>query len=185
MWYNLGMRFIAAAALSTLISTPCLSQPTAGMARANVSVCFTPAQQCEHLIIEALDGAKSSIRVQAYSFTSLGIVDALKRAAKRNVEVLVILDKTNDRKFAAGTLLEAAGIPVWIDYQPAIAHNKVIIVDSRLVIGGSFNYTASAERRNAENVTFTDSKTVASWYIKNWESRLKVSRALGNGKKPF
>ena len=52
-----------------------------------------------------------------------------------------------------GSLL-AAGVPVFIDHVPGIAHNKIIVIDRRIVVGGSYNYTASAERRNAENVTF-------------------------------
>lgn len=64
------------------------------------------------------------------------MVHALQRAAYRGVEVLVILDKVNDRKYSGATLLEAAGIPVWIDFEPAIAHNKIAIVDEHQVIGG-------------------------------------------------
>jgi phosphatidylserine/phosphatidylglycerophosphate/cardiolipin synthase-like enzyme len=69
-----------------------------------------------------------------------------------------------------------AGVPVFIDNKPAIAHNKVIVIDTRLVIGGSYNYTASAEHRNAENVTFIASPVVAKWYAKNWLSRKSASR---------
>jgi phospholipase D len=49
--------------------------------------------------------------------------------------------------------LASAGVPVWIDSPSGIAHNKFMIVDDDLVIGGSFNYTAAARARNAENVT--------------------------------
>jgi phospholipase D len=87
-----------------------------------------------------------------------------------------ILDKSNDKKFSASTLLQAYGIPVWIDYRPAIAHNKVIIVDGHLTIGGSYNYTANAAKRNAENVTFTESPEVAKAFQQNWESRLEAAR---------
>jgi phosphatidylserine/phosphatidylglycerophosphate/cardiolipin synthase-like enzyme len=90
--------------------------------------------------------------------------------------VLAILDKVNERRYSGATLLEAYGIPVWIDYQPAIAHNKVIVIDRHLTIGGSFNYTVSAQKRNAENVTFTDSMDLAARFIANWESRLAKSR---------
>jgi hypothetical protein len=38
-------------------------------------------------------------------------------------------------------LLALAGVPVWIDWQPAITHNNVIIIDRTLVIGGSYNYS--------------------------------------------
>jgi phosphatidylserine/phosphatidylglycerophosphate/cardiolipin synthase-like enzyme len=145
---------------------------------AKISVCFTPGEQCEGKIIKAVDRARSSIRVQAYGFTSLPIIHALQRAAGRGVEVLAILDKTNERKYSGATLLEAAGVPVWIDFEPAIAHNKIIVIDGHLTIGGSYNYTAAAQKRNAENVTFTESQEIARQFMANWDSRLKVSRVF-------
>ncbi|OEC94420.1 hypothetical protein A9Z06_33360 [Rhizobium sp. YK2] len=145
---------------------------------AKVAVRFTPAEQCEAKIIDAIDRARSSIRVQAYGFTSLPIIHALQRAAGRRVEVLAILDKTNKRKYSGATLLEAAGVPVWIDFEPAIAHNKIIVIDGHLTIGGSYNYTTAAQKRNAENVTFTESRELAREYLANWDSRLRVSRTF-------
>ena len=173
------MRF-AAATIAALIFA---SQVHAGQpVAAKISVCFTPGEQCEAKIIDAVDRAKSSIRVQAYGFTSLPIIHALQRAAGRGVEVLAILDKTNERKYSGATLLEAAGVPVWIDFEPAIAHNKIIVIDGQLTIGGSYNYTAAAQKRNAENVTFMESRDLAREYLANWDSRLKVSRAFeGHG----
>ncbi len=143
-----------------------------------ISVCFTPAEQCESQIVDAIDRAQSSIRVQAYGFTAFPIIHALQRAAGRGVEVLAILDKTNERKYSGATLLDAAGIPVWIDFEPAIAHNKIMVIDEHLTIGGSYNYTAAAQKRNAENVTFTDSPEIARQFIANWDSRLKASRVF-------
>ncbi len=145
---------------------------------AKISVCFTPSEQCEAKIIAEIDRARSSIRVQAYGFTSLPIIHALQRAAGSGVEVLAILDKTNERKYSGATLLEAAGVPVWIDFEPAIAHNKIIVIDGHLTIGGSYNYTAAAQKRNAENVTFTESRELAAQYLVNWDSRLRVSRTF-------
>lgn len=167
------------AVLSAMIiaATPASADPVPAM----VSTCFTPAQNCEPKIVAAIDGATSSIRVQAYGFTSLPIVHALQRAEARGVEVMAILDKVNARKYSGATLLVAAGIPVWIDDKPAIAHNKIIVIDDRLTIGGSFNYTASAERRNAENVTFIDSQAVAAEFKANWEGRLDASTPIDDG----
>lgn len=143
---------------------------------AHVSVCFTPGEDCEARIVSAVNAAEKSIKVQAYGFTSLPIIHALQRAAGRGIDVLAILDKTNDRKYSGATLLLSAGIPVWIDDTPAIAHNKVIIVDGHLVIGGSFNYTASAQKRNAENVTFSEGKGLAEAFTRNWDKRLQASK---------
>jgi phosphatidylserine/phosphatidylglycerophosphate/cardiolipin synthase-like enzyme len=62
---------------------------------------------------------------------------------------------------SGATLVAHAEIPVWIDRPSGIAHNKVIVIDRRLVVGGSMNYTRSAASRNVENVTFTESPKVA------------------------
>nr|WP_246699168.1 phospholipase D family protein [Rhizobium sp. BK491] len=173
--YARQMRFLATLfALSAMLDPAFATQPTT----AKFAVCFTPPERCEERIVDAIDRARSSIRVQAYGFTSLPIIHALQRAAQRGVEVLAILDKVNERKYSGATLLEAAGVQVWIDFEPTIAHNKIIVIDGHLVIGGSYNFTAAAQKRNAENVTFTDSREVAKQFSDNWDSRLKVSGAF-------
>ena len=60
------------------------------------------------------------------------------------------------------------GIPTFIDFQHAIAHNKIIIIDRETVITGSFNFTKSAEEKNAENLLILRSRELAREYIDNW-----------------
>lgn len=158
-----------------------------GPMAAQVRVCFVPAQQCDAPIAAAIHAARQSIRVQAYGFTAPVILGALGDTKERGVDVQVILDKSNDPynrrdrtddkpRLVGAQFTAAMGIPTWIDHRVAIAHNKVIIIDGRTVIGGSYNYTLSAEERNAENVTFIDSVDVAKLYLSNWEARKAVSR---------
>lgn len=159
-----------------------------GPVSAQVRVCFVPAQQCDAQIAAAIHGARQSIRVQAYGFTAPVILGALGDARERGVDVQVILDKSNDPfnrrdrstdqpRLVGAQFTAAMGIPTWIDHRVAIAHNKVIVIDGKTVIGGSYNFTLSAEQRNAENVTFIDSPDVAKLYLSNWEARKAVSRA--------
>jgi phosphatidylserine/phosphatidylglycerophosphate/cardiolipin synthase-like enzyme len=79
---------------------------------------------------------------------------ALVAAKQRGVDVVVILDKSDERASSGSgaAYVARAGIPIFIDYQPAIAHNKVIVVDKHIVVTGSYNFTAAAERKNTENV---------------------------------
>ena len=144
----------------------------AQMLPARVSVCFVPGESCAMQIVEAIAAARSEVRVQAYGFSAMPILAALAQARSRGVDVAVILDRSDERRLCqhGGSLL-AAGVPVWIDHMPGIAHNKVIVIDHRMVIGGSYNYTASAERRNAENVTFIESEAVAARFLANWAQR--------------
>lgn len=94
------------------------------------------------------------------------------------MDVVAILDKSDDRASSGGgaEFVGRAGVPVFIDYRPAIAHNKVIVVDRHIVVTGSYNFTAAAEHRDTENVTIIDSSEIASRFLSNWESRRAVSR---------
>lgn len=139
-------------------------------------VCFTPGQACLPIIIEEIDKATTSIHMQAYSFTSKPIADALIRAHKRGATVVVIADKSQRKeKHTQINNVKRAGISVYIDTKPAISHNKLILIDNTTVIGGSYNYSMAAEKRNAENVTVTQSQEIAKLYEDNFRGRLAVS----------
>ena len=138
----------------------------------NIELCFTPPSGCAAVIVKAISKARESIYVQAYGMTSPAIVEALIKAQSKGVKVRILLDKSNlkDKWSKMGTLLEA-DIDVGIDKVSGIAHNKVMILDKRIVITGSFNFTRSADSRNAENVIIIDDSVVAKQYLQNWLSR--------------
>lgn len=147
---------------------------------ASYQVCFTLAERCTDLIVEAINQAKKQILVQAYSFTSVPIAKALLKAHKQGVQVNVILDRSQyrHRGFSSAKLFLDYQVPVWIDDEPAIAHNKVMVIDSTIVITGSFNFTRAAEERNAENVILIKDKGLAKRYIANWNRRQLLSKEL-------
>ena len=142
-------------------------------------VYFSPYGGAEQAIVRAIDKAQRDIRVLAYSFTSQPIEDALVRAAKRNVSVKIILDKS--QRNGKGSRLQSlfdSGIPVYIDKSHAIAHNKVIIIDRKRVITGSFNFTAAAEKRNAENLLILHSRNLAREYLKDFQEHLEHAQKV-------
>lgn len=110
--------------------------------------------------------------MQAYSFTSKPIAKALLDAHKRGVKVVAVLDKSQrTQKYSGATFLANAGIPVYIDSQHAIAHNKVMVLDRSTLITGSFNFTAAAEGKNAENLlVIKGNKPLVDKYIANFET---------------
>lgn len=59
-----------------------------------IQICFTPGQDCTAMLIDQINAAQKEIAVQAYSFTSYPIAKALVQAARRGVDVEVILDKS-------------------------------------------------------------------------------------------
>jgi phosphatidylserine/phosphatidylglycerophosphate/cardiolipin synthase-like enzyme len=135
-----------------------------------LAVYFSPNGGCTQAIIRELDKAKSSVLVQAYSFTSAPIAKALLSAHKRGVKVQVILDKSQrTEKYSSADFMANQGVPTRIDAAHAIAHNKVMVIDGETVITGSFNFTRSAEERNAENLLVIKDKALAGKYITNWK----------------
>jgi phosphatidylserine/phosphatidylglycerophosphate/cardiolipin synthase-like enzyme len=142
-----------------------------------VGIYFTPPSDVAAAVIEVIDQGQSEVLVQAYGFTHNGIAQALVRAHARGVKVKVLLDaKTDATNRFVTDLLVSQQIPLRLDAGHAIAHNKVIVVDGELVITGSFNFTNSAQTRNAENLLVLKSTELAKSYKSNWQTHSNHSR---------
>jgi Phosphatidylserine/phosphatidylglycerophosphate/cardiolipin synthases and related enzymes len=116
------------------------------------SVGFSPSHGALNVILSAINGAKQHIDVAAYGFTSKPVATALIAARKRGVAVRVVADeKANNDRYTAVTFLANQNVPVRLDSRYAIMHNKFMVIDGSTVETGSFNFTASAVKRNAEN----------------------------------
>jgi phosphatidylserine/phosphatidylglycerophosphate/cardiolipin synthase-like enzyme len=130
----------------------------------------------EELLTDAIDGAHKQVLVQAYLLTSKKIANTLIAARRRGVDVHVLLDAEQLSKAASSMApeLAAAGIAVWLETKYQNAHNKIIVIDAGLpdatVITGSYNFTWTAQHKNAENVLIARKNPVlAARYVLNWE----------------
>lgn len=134
---------------------------------AEATVYFSPQGGATEAIERELRAAQHHVWVQAYSFTSAPIAKAILDAHKRGVTILAVLDKSNQTdKYSAATFLEHAGIAVLIDAEHAIAHSKVLVIDTATVITGSFNFSKAAEEKNAENLlVLKNSSALAAAYV--------------------
>ncbi|MBU3657037.1 MAG: phospholipase D family protein [Rhodocyclaceae bacterium] len=143
---------------------------------------FTPGHTVETAITDEIDAAQNTIRVQAYSFTNPLIVQALADARLRGVDVIVVLDKSNrTQRSSVAELAQRAGIPTLIDDRHAIAHNKIMIIDDRIVITGSYNFSRAAEKSNAENLVIIESAPIARKYQQNWQKHHQHSKPFVAG----
>ena len=155
-----------------VVATPVRAQPdNPDMTVEVLGVYFTPPANAVTAIIKAIDASEREVLVQAYGFTHNGIAQALVRAHQRGVSVRVLLDKksASSNRYVIG-VLQNAQIHVRQDGKHAIAHNKVMVIDLRTVITGSFNFTNSAATRNAENFLILKSEDLAQQYRLQWTS---------------
>jgi phosphatidylserine/phosphatidylglycerophosphate/cardiolipin synthase-like enzyme len=134
------------------------ASPVAGRDIAAVSgeteVGFSPSGAAHELVIRAIQLARHSIRMAAYSFTSKEVARALVDAHRRGVDVRVVLDDSQkSERYTGATFLANAGIPTRTSSRYAIMHNKFLVVDGRHVQTGSFNYTSEKAKEGRKAPT--------------------------------
>jgi phosphatidylserine/phosphatidylglycerophosphate/cardiolipin synthase-like enzyme len=164
-------------ALSLALGAASPTLPAAWVAAsAAIAVCFSPEQDCAAFAIRAIDNAEREILVSAYGLTvGSGIVEALARGKRRGVDVRLIADRTTPCGRNSGVpLLADAGVPIWIDDQARIAHEKAMVIDEAVVLTGSYNWTRGAAE-NSEDLNLISSATIATAYAAHWHNRLAVS----------
>jgi phosphatidylserine/phosphatidylglycerophosphate/cardiolipin synthase-like enzyme len=153
---------------------------TAGPAASedNIAVFFSPDGGCADAIVAQLAAAKKFVHMQAYFFSSPKIAKAVLDAQKRKIEVGVIVDKSVETaNYSSADFLANAGVATYVDSEHAIAHNKVILIDGQIIITGSFNFTASADTDNAENLLVLANKPkLYAAFEKNFQEHLKHSK---------
>lgn len=145
-------------------------------ATGTVEVFFSPWDDAEGAIIRNLNAAKSTIYVQAYVLTSRPIARALEVARGRRVNVMILADRDMAEKGNSSQVprLAGTGMPVWLETRYSAAHNKVILIDPEsgkgTLITGSYNFSWSAQARNAENMlVLRGNNPLIRRYLDNWK----------------
>jgi phosphatidylserine/phosphatidylglycerophosphate/cardiolipin synthase-like enzyme len=149
-----------------------MATPLAAAFAASIVTCFAPEQNCARLAIRAIDAAAQQVLVNAYVLTTgSGIPAALIRAHGRGVEVQIVAGRRAPCDLREGIDAAAnAGIPVWIDARARLAHEKALIIDRRITIMGSYNFSAGAAH-NSEDLNLVTSPEVAGVYADHWKAR--------------
>ena len=153
--------------------------PLGGWAAMAVQACFSPLGKCSGHIIREIGQAHKEIFVAVYAFTSDEIAWALVKAQQRGVKVSVVLDQEFDanNESSMGSFLEQHGLLVRRlsglnkggEKGAGLMHQKFAIIDRKVVLTGSYNWTASAESFNDENLLlFRDAEPLAEEYRKEF-----------------
>lgn len=147
-----------------------------------VEVYFSPDDKVAKRILALIQGAQESINFMMYTFTSNDIGNAVMQQAQAGVSVAGVMDDTQVTS-SQGTEFDPfkqAGLDVRLDgNQDGLMHHKVMIIDQKIVITGSYNFTASAEESNDENVLIIFSPEVAAKFMQEFQ------RVYGQAQEPL
>jgi len=119
-------------------------------------VLFFPDKDNQNLriFLDELRSAKSSVDVCVFTLTMSEVVQTMKDLHLRGVQVRVISDN-HCAAFFSGAVKEElvkCGISFRVDSTRFHMHHKFAVVDGRVLINGSFNWTRQAEVGNNENI---------------------------------
>ena len=129
------------------------------------NVYFSPNGGAEDAIVDAIDRAKHTIDIAIYTFTSRPIARALLEAMDAGVKVRIVMDREQSRdRYSKYRYLKKRGVPIELHRGDGLMHNKFAVIDTQIVITGSFNWTASAELYNYENLLVINSPQLARIY---------------------
>ncbi len=131
-----------------------------------VETYFSPEDDVQARIIELIQGAETSIRFLAYSFTADDLGEAIRRMAFNGVSIIGVMESEQVLS-NQGTEFDAfrqAELDIRLDGNDGQMHHKVIIIDDKIVITGSYNFSRNAAERNDENVLIIHSARTATLY---------------------
>ena len=142
-----------------------------------VETCFASEIHCADRIVARLKESKQSIRFLAFSFTSDPIEEEMVARGRAGVEVSGVFETTGSQtQYSAYGKLKKAGFPVYTDGNPWAMHHKVIIIDERIVIFGSFNFSDSANTQNDENLLIIDNPDIARAFKEEFDRVLALAQ---------
>jgi len=133
---------------------------------AEIRIFFSPKGGIAEEIIKQIDNAQEYIDIAIYSFTYEPIAKAIVRAEKRGVKIRILMDKSQSGgKYSKYKFLLDNGLAVIQDRHAGIMHNKIAVIDGRILFTGSYNWSKSAEEKNEENLLeFIDEEEIIRIY---------------------
>lgn len=144
---------------------------------AGTDIYFSPRGGCQNAVISEIGKARESIDIAMYYLTSREISQEILRAKDRKVRIRIVLDKSQEtQKYSKSRYLIKNGIEVLYYTGSGLMHNKFAIIDGQVLITGSFNWTASAEDRNEENLLVITDRDIIERYEKRFEYLFKKGR---------
>jgi phosphatidylserine/phosphatidylglycerophosphate/cardiolipin synthase-like enzyme len=148
-----------------------------------LDTCFSPLGYCDQVLVSWINAAEHTVYGAIYGLTDETIAQAMIKAKERSVRVRLVHDRTQ----AAGKRdvteeLMSAGVKVHVQRGSGggILHDKLLIIDKKYVITGSFNWTNNATKKNDENfvVLDDDAPRFKTEFERLWGKSLYVTSSL-------
>ena len=144
---------------------------------ADTKVYFSPNGGCQDAIVSQISKAQRTIDIAMYYLTSREIAQELVKAKERKVTVRIVLDQGQEtQNYSKSRYLIKRGFEVKYHIGSGIMHNKFALIDGKVLLTGSFNWTPTANEKNEENLLIITDKDLIKKYEERFEYLWKSSR---------
>lgn len=135
---------------------------------------FSPGEDCRRQLLDLLVSARESIDISVFTISDDRLSDAILVAHKRGVKVRLITDNDKARDQGSDVFyMMDLGLPVRMDASEYHMHHKFAVIDKKILVNGSFNWTRSATDYNQENILVTDEPKLVTAYLHEFEDLWK------------
>jgi len=136
-----------------------------------VDTYFSPDDHVLTALYNLLSESEESIYFLAFSFTSNELGEIVRTKAEAGLDIMGVMDK---EQVASNTGTEfdpfrQAGLDVRIDGIDGQMHHKLFIVDEKIVVLGSYNFSKAAEERNDENTLIIYNEAIAKFFVQEFQ----------------
>lgn len=138
---------------------------------------FSPENDADKFIIEEIKNAKKSIHFMAFSFTHDAIGQAMIDKFKQGIDVRGVFETRGAKTtYSEYPKMKTAGMDVRLDANKYNLHHKVIVIDEKEVLMGSFNFSENATSTNDENLlTLRNNTYIAKNYNDEFNSLFAIA----------
>lgn len=156
-----------------------IPNPVVTIGGARVETIFASQNDPSPRVVEVIGSARERVDFLAFSFTHDAIGSAMLDRAKAGVKVRGVFEKTgSETRFSEFGRMKEQQLEVYQDGNPYVMHHKLIVVDSRYSIFGSYNFSANASDDNDENCLIVDDPQLAAAFL------AEVERIVATAKNP-
>jgi phosphatidylserine/phosphatidylglycerophosphate/cardiolipin synthase-like enzyme len=145
--------------------------PQLSVEETDLEVYFSPDDGTSERLVDLVESAQESVFFLAYSFTQDELADALIERNQEGVKVAGVMEKRQVQSNTGSDYetLRDAGLDVRLDGNPNNMHHKVLIIDGRILVTGSYNFSRSAEERNDENSLVIHDPEIAALFLEEFQ----------------
>jgi phosphatidylserine/phosphatidylglycerophosphate/cardiolipin synthase-like enzyme len=141
----------------------------------SLEVAFTREGSVADLIEHLLESTQSSIDAALYRFNNTRLASALAAAVRRGVRIRLVMDRDKyEETDTARQLMVQLGVPFRLSSgrqgRGSKMHHKFAILDSQIMLTGSYNWTVESEEQNYENLLILREARPVQSYTREFET---------------